>query len=282
MLLRLFAARPPLDEPSIRWIFDIFAWGLRHLDSAVFYRHTLLVTPSNAHFPGRASNAIELAGLMFDRTLAYAGMQHWPVRLLAPGAVLPGLLPGGFAPTPLRGGVAPVASPRAVIPVGFDPALVRNPEAMIAGFAQVLAHHLGAAVRDTPPGGIENWAQTTEVLGVFLGFGLLFANTASATVSRSCGGCGTVPAQREVYLSPFDITYALALFCVLKDIPNGQVLPHLKRSLRPHFKRCRRDVARRGEWLAPLRALPGEPAPGLGGPVAIDAPEGAVTRGGPG
>jgi hypothetical protein len=89
---------------------------------------------------------------------------------------------------------------------------------------------------------------------VFLGFGVLFANTAVVNRPRSCASCSGPPVDREVYLSQYDITYALALFCELKDVPDRQSLSHLRRSLRGHFKRCRRDVRRRSKALADLRA----------------------------
>jgi hypothetical protein len=136
----------------------------------------------------------------------------------------------------------------------YDPRLLNNPEAMIAGFAQLLAHHLGLRAGVEPPGGMQNWPHVTEVIGVFLGFGLLFANTAYHAPRRSCGSsCGTPTAEREAYLSQYDISYALALFCELKDIPNSAVLPQLKRSLRGFFKQCRRDIAGRSEALQRLR-----------------------------
>lgn len=254
MPLRLFAARPPLDEPSIEWIFSVFDWALRHLDAGIFYQETELIVPSNDHFPGRASSRAELAELMFRHTLRHAGMAHWPIGLSHPGdKPLAGLL--ATEPTPLRRARRPqidTEPTQAGILVGYDPQLTRNPEAMIAGFAQVLAHHLGSAVPAPPPGGIPNWPQTTEVLGVFLGFGLLFANTASTFRTSGCGSCGGAPAQREVYLSQYDITYALALFCTLKGITNAAVLPQLKRSLRGHFRRSRRDIKRRGSRLVDL------------------------------
>lgn len=262
MSLNPFASAPPLEEESAAWIFEVFGWALRNLGAEIFARRTVLVTPSNAHFPGRASSVHEMASLIFGHTVAYAGMQRWPVRLVAPGVPPPGEAPRIAPPQPLReadAGPVPAATEAAPqgaggIPVGYDPALVANPEAMIAGFAQVLAHYLGSAVREPPPGGIPVWPQTVEVLGVFLGFGVLFANTAVVHRPRSCASCSGPPADRQVYLSQYDITYALALFCALKDVPTRQVLPLLRSSLRGHFKRCRKDVERRAEPLDRLRA----------------------------
>lgn len=265
-----FFSRPaPLDEDSVAWIFAVFDWGLTHLGRDVFAQHSALITPSNRHFPGSSSNSAEMAALMFNHTLKYAGVQNWPFRLVPPGTPMPSQLPTLVAPAPLRAvtdGAASTNVPQVqqlgdgsgIIPVNYNPAMINNPEAMIAGFAQVFAHYLGAAVQAEPPGGIQNWPQTTDVLGVFLGFGVMFANTAYQYQPRSCGSCGGPPVERQVNLSQYDVTYALALFCVLKDIPNREVLKSLKGSLRGYFKRCRRDIERRHEQLAQLSspALP--------------------------
>ena len=258
MHFNLFNSKPPLDEESVDWIFEVFTWGLQHLERSVFFDHTLLVLPTNDFFPGRANSVEGMAGLMFERTMAYAGMHGWPLALSEPGTPQPSELPRISAPSPLRSAgpeleQAPSRELSAVIPVSYDPRLLNNPEAMIAGFAQVLAHHLGAAVTAPPPGGIRNWPQTTEVLGVLLGFGVLFANTAFNYKPSSCGSCSGPPVERQVSLSQYDITYALALFCVLKDIPSRQVIKPLKGSLRGYFKRCRRDIGKRPQALAQLR-----------------------------
>jgi len=274
MSFLFFNSKPPLDETSVEWIFEVFEWGLRHLGSEVFRRHSELITPSNQHFPGRATSVAELASLMFERSRGYAGMQDWPIRLVPPGTALPAELPAITAPTPLRIG-APTSDSTALtvsdaepsIPVSYDPKMVNNPEAMIAGFAQVFAHYLGAAVTEPPPGGIQNWPQTTEVLGVFLGFGALFANTAYTYQPRSCASCGGPPVDRQVNLSQYDVTYALALFCVLKDIPNREVLKALKSSLRAYFKRCRRDVEARTDALARLAAIDSDADRQIGAPA---------------
>ena len=262
MLSRLFATTPPLDEPSVHWIFQVFGWSLRYLDGDFFREHAILVNPTNEHFPGRADSVQGMAELIFRAVTTYAGMAHWPLRLTdasLPMPVLPGpvVIQGslrGLASAPAAAPALPASSGGGFIAVPYDSALVGNPEALIAGLAQNLAHHLGATVTEPPPGGLENWPQTTEVIGVFLGFGLMFANTAFEFQARSCGSCGGPAARRQAFLSQFDITYALALFAVLKEIPEREVLRHLKSSLRGHFKRCVRDIRNRGAALDALRA----------------------------
>jgi hypothetical protein len=259
MLSRLFHREPPLDEASIQWLFDVFGWALRYLDARTFFEETILVTPTNEHFPGRADSPTAMAQLILARTAGYAGMAHWPMRLVGPGeapppAVVPRVeIPGGLRRMQTAQEQLPAPAEAARLSVGYDPALVGNPEALIAGFAQVLAHYLGSAVQQPVPGGLQNWPQTTEVLGVFLGFGLMFANTAFEFRPRSCGSCGGPPATREAFLSQYDITYALAIFCTLKGIRGRAATSHLKQSLRPHFRRCMGDLARREPALATLR-----------------------------
>jgi hypothetical protein len=263
MFANLFTPKPALDEPSIAWIFAVFAWALRWFDAGYFRDQTLLIAPTNDFFPGRVDSVQGMAELIFRATTGYAGMGHWPLRLMPPEAGIPIAPPRLALPHPLRGvsvesaghGIPVGTGATAMIPIPYDPILVNNPEALIAGLAQNLAYHLGAAAGEPPPGGLQNWPQATEIMGVFLGFGVLFANTAFQFQTKSCGSCGSPSPQRQAFLSQFDITYALALFCVLKGIPPGEAVRHLKSALRPHYKRCLADLRRREVALAELRAL---------------------------
>ena len=139
--------------------------------------------------------------------------------------------------------------------IGYDPQMVGNPEAMIAGFAHSLAHHLGSMAQEPPPGGLQNWPHLTEILGVFMGFGLMFANSAFNVKARSCGSCGGSAPDRYNFLSQYDITYALALFCVLKGIPNRDATPHLKKSLRGFFRSSVKEIRGRTAELERLRGI---------------------------
>ena len=255
MFSKLFAAKPVLDEASAQWIFDAYAWALRNFDVAVFRDETILVTPSNEHFPGRENSVHGMATLIFQQVKTYAGMQHWPLRLVTDTAcalpaphkiVIEGALRGAQGKIP-----ANVDAAQQIL-VNYDPQLVGNPEAMIAGFAHTLAHHLGSVAQEPPPGGVQNWPHLTEILAVFLGFGLMFANSAFNFRPSSCGSCSGAAAQRQSFLSQYDITYALALFCVLKGIPNRDVTRNLKKSLRPYYRKAVKDICGRQQRLGEL------------------------------
>lgn len=255
-MMSFFTRKPVLDEASVVWLFDVYDWCLKNFDAAEFASGTVLVLPSNDFFPGRENSVQGMAELMFERVRYYAGMAHWPVRL-----VNQSWCPSSAETLPLtmdgtkRGGEPLVGdlTDDQILPVGYDAALINNPEALIASFAQALAQYLAAASRTPAPGGVENWGQATEVLGVFLGFGVMFCNTAFVFKNNKCGSCGGANAERRNYLSEHDITYALAIFCTLKQIEISAVSPHLKKSLRGFFKKSMKDVQGRDELLRGLR-----------------------------
>lgn len=252
MLFGLLDRRPLLDETHAAWMFDVYAWALRSFDPVMFRDETLLVTPSNQHFPGTANSPDEMANLIFDRVVAYAGMAHWPLRLLPPDSCV--LEPAAEVRmiAGARGTRAVAAeTPSASLTLSYDPSHLNNPEAMIAVFAHTLAHYLGSSAREPPPGGAENWPHVTEILAVFLGFGLMFANTALVLPRGGC--CGGPVVRRQAYVSQHDITYALAIFSALKGLPKEDVLAHLKKSLRGHFKQALREI--KGKYAPRLQEI---------------------------
>ena len=258
MLFGLIGKQRLVDEADVRWLFDTFAWSLRHFDCDVFFDETILVVPDNQHFPGRADSVSAMAELIFDHVRRYAGMEHWPLRLAHESACALPATPR----TEIRGvprgarGVAPARPKEAeTIPVNYDPQLVGNPEALIASFAHTLAHYLGQSATEPPPGGAAYWPQATELLALFMGFGLMFANSAFNVPVRSCGSCGGPQAQRRSYLTQYETTYALAIFCVLKEISDKTVAHQLKKPLRPYFRKCVKEIRNSQDELERLRSV---------------------------
>jgi hypothetical protein len=256
MALSLFNSQPVLDEPSVLWIFDLFHWSLQQFSSDHFFNATELVVPSNDTFPGRADSVHGKAELIFERVKHFAGVSHWPCQLVEPTRFNPQAPQRLSLQGPLRqaSGETQAVIHQEAIQVSYDPMQIRTPEILIANFAHTLAHYMGSQANEAPPGGTENWPQATEVLAVFMGFGLMFANTAFISRSASCGSCQGAVVDRRNYLSQFDITYALAVFCTLKDIPRQAVLPHLKKTLRSYYKKAIKDISSREPELARLKS----------------------------
>ncbi|MBL1275929.1 MAG: hypothetical protein COB30_007565 [Ectothiorhodospiraceae bacterium] len=248
MFSRFFKPPQLLDEPSIEWMFDTFEWALRNFDASVFFNETILVTPSNAHFPGSGSNAEGMASLIFDQVKQYAGMQHWPYRLVDASSIesIPSVRVQIEGPVRGAAGVlAKVDDESQKLVVAYHQEYLHAPEVLIADYAHTLAHYLGTTAAEPPPGGEGNWPHVTELLAVFLGFGVVMADSANTAKIRSCGSCSGPAIERANFLSEYDITYAMAIFCSLKAIPVRDAAPQLKSSLRPFFKKAMKDVARR-------------------------------------
>ncbi|VAX13395.1 hypothetical protein MNBD_GAMMA24-2132 [hydrothermal vent metagenome] len=258
MIFGLFAKRELLADDTREWLFDNFAWALRNFDRDVFFNETILVIPSNQHFPGRVNSIEGMASLIFEQVKVYAGMKHWPCRLIDQSRVSE---PPQTAKILINGRIRGVGGlePDAVdeahkLLIAYNPHQINDPEAMIASYAHTLAHYLGSMAQESPPGGEELWPHMTEILAVFMGFGTMFANSASV-FRGGCGSCHNPLAERRAFLSQNEVTYVLALFCVLKEVPNKDVLPHLKKHLRGYFKDAVKELGQKHTELDKLRAI---------------------------
>jgi len=249
MLLDFFKPKPVLDEESITWLFDTFLWAQKHLDKDIFYNKTVLVLPSNEFFPGHSSNAADMAYLMLDKVQEYAQLQHWPCQLFSQHGLIPEQQALPYIQGSLRGNreVKESTAQDQFFSIIYNPAQVKNPQAMISHFSQMLAYYLILQSPEKPENAEENLPQLSEVIGVFMGFGVVLANSAFNYKNVTCGSCKTVPTDRESFLSQYDVTYALAIFCVLKGIKKNQVLPSLKKTLRSFFKKAYKEVLKREE-----------------------------------
>ena len=82
MLGLLFGQKKLLDDASVDWMFDTFQWALDNFDEEEFRSRSLLVQPTSAFFPGKVDSVSEKALGIFKHTLKYAGLEHWPFKLV--------------------------------------------------------------------------------------------------------------------------------------------------------------------------------------------------------
>ncbi len=257
MVFGLLNKQPVVDSASSEWIFEAFGWALENFDANLFYSDTVLVRPTNEYFPGTVNSVHGMAEIIFDRVKVYAGISHWPTlvqdqsmcQLIESQQVqIQGALRGPEGVTD----ESVEDDQRLIIP--YNPQQINNPEGMIATYAHILSHHMGRMAKSPPPGGIDYWPQATELLAIFLGFGFMFANSAY-NFRGGCGSCYNPYAQRDAYLSEVEATYALALFCQLKSIPDAEVTPHLKSHLRRTYRKSVRDIGDKGRETARLKQI---------------------------
>ncbi|HEY6528444.1 MAG TPA: hypothetical protein VIZ65_07105 [Cellvibrionaceae bacterium] len=240
----LFTPKPIISEASANWIEACFAWSNEHFDGQRFLHNTRLIQPINQDFPGRVDSPTAMAETVLNHVINYSGVNHWPLRLahLTSDAInQPPLL--ALNPNSRSGDLTSTQwAPNEILPIYFHPEQCKKPGDLAATFATVLAQHMMMQARQTPPGGLEFFSNAAEVLAVFMGFGVLLANSAY-NFRGSCAKCYNPMANRQAELSEAEVVYALALFIHTKNIPLKQASIHLKPHLKSLLKKAHRYIA---------------------------------------
>lgn len=249
-LRSLFQPKPLIDQESANWIYDTFQWALNNFDREEFYKRSQLVQPNNQFFPGKVDSVHAMAGNIFKHTLNYSGLSHWPFQLQAPEQ-FEGLPPPRLAleskEAPLERNSTNSPSKEASLTdqqplyVSYKPQQTGKPEDLSSTYAHLLAQHVSIQKQLLPPGGQDYFTAGTEVLAIFMGFGVMFANSAF-TYRGGCGSCYNAQANRQSTLSEDEATFALAMYCHLKEIPNKEATLHLKKHLKGNYKRAQAQV----------------------------------------
>jgi hypothetical protein len=243
MLAKLFSPKEIIDENTRNWILDTFAWAIENFDINILKNDTRLILPTNEFYPGTVSSIDEMAQAMFASTKEYAGMQRWPVQISSSAPAIGTAIEDLSIGSTIRGEHAEVALSTAseALMLGYAPNQVNQPQDLIAGISQALASILVISNKVLPPGGKEYLPQAIDLVACFMGFGVIFANTAYQ-FKGGCGSCNNASLNRQAALTEPETLYALALFCVLKKEPIKQVKGHLKSHLRKDFVNAYKSI----------------------------------------
>jgi hypothetical protein len=259
MLFDIFRKNSLLDPGTTQWLFDSYAWALKNFGSDIFYQDTILVTPTEEHFPDKIEDAKEMASKVFQRVKKYAGMENWDCELLAQepdeNPVVAPTIVIKNAPRGPAGTFSVTDGEDQKIIITYNQDQTRNPVMLVATFAHELGHYLSSIAKEHPPGGEELWEPATDLLATFMGFGLFLTNSAFSFSQFTDVNSQGWSAQRQGYLSQYELTYALAIFCVLKDIEISEVEIHLKSTLRSFYKKAVKEINKNQETLATLKAI---------------------------
>lgn len=236
-----------IDADSHQWILDTFSWALSHFDVLEFKNNSQLVLPNNQFYQGSVSSVHEMALSIFKQTTQYAGMQEWPILLVTPERFFAGsqqiIIPAFNMVGHCRGDNTPFAKSndddsekleQQPIMLSYRANQVNQPQDLISSIVQNLANILIVQQRSLPPGGEEYIPQAVDIIACFMGFGVIFSNTAYQ-FKGGCGSCNNPNANRQSALPENETLHALALFCLLKAIEPKAVKPHLKSHLRKQF-----------------------------------------------
>ena len=246
-MLNFFKIKPLLTDEDALWILSTFHWALAEFDSEEFFQRTQLIEPSDKFFPGAVDSHQAMASTVFSATLKYTGLSHWPIQLVHPAAFNsqpPPRLNIDFSRPIKRNSSTKSINP---LPSELPLAITYNinqtlkPVDLNASFAHYISQHLVAQSQLVTIGGKKYFAEATEIVAVFMGFGILMENSAY-TFRGSCGRCYNAHANRHASLSEDKMIFALAIFCRLKGIKSDSVNIHLKKYLRRYFKQAIKQI----------------------------------------
>ncbi|KJY91074.1 hypothetical protein CWB89_08985 [Pseudoalteromonas piscicida] len=253
-MLSLFKVSPLLSDEETQWLIDTFVWAFEHFDGEYFLNETQIITPTPSCFPEPVSSIEEMAAVVFSRVKSYAGLQQWPITLVAPERML-----ASTSMTKLniagrwRGEQAVIAEPAAPILISYNPNQINQPQDLIASYAGVMAKVLILQRGVLPPGGEAQLDAACDVLASFFGFGVMVSNTVYH-FRGGCGSCYNQYANRKAALTEQQSVFVHALVCHFKGVKDGH--KHLKSHLVSQYKKAKKQIntlmdnSERGDLLA--------------------------------
>ncbi|WP_019615767.1 hypothetical protein [Psychromonas ossibalaenae] len=260
-MFTLFASKPLLNDDESQWIFSTFHWALIHFDKDEFFQRSRLIQPTDQFFKGQVDSHQALAQTVFECCVKYAGLQHWPLQLQHPEqytnqtAELMALdsIEGALKRNSQNNNLTKLVSPQPIV-LTYNRHQTGKPEDLAATFTSHFAQHLIVQSQQLPPGGANLLVESSEVLAVFMGFGVMMCNSAY-TYRGGCGSCYNAQANRSASLTEDKVVFAFALFCKLKNIPHKQAMKHLKKYLRSLYKQAAKQIDKEPEKVQYLLDL---------------------------
>ncbi len=229
--MRLFKTKPPVSADEYEWLLACFAWLRSVLDDADTVPE--FVTPQHP-----ALIAAKTGPQLFEAVRSLAGMEDWPCRLekveVNTAVSDLGLIEGSGAC-----GTFSIENGEAVI--RYNSAMLRNPDALAATFAHELCHLLLAAAGD-PPGGPDLMEHSTDCAAVYLGFGVMLANSAREFEQWNDGVMQGWRSSNTGYLSEQSLVTATAMFASLHGHDTAEAERALKPYLRKDFAKARKAI----------------------------------------
>lgn len=249
---KLFGEVLPPDE-MILWLFDTYEWLLRFRGGInEFKRQRKLILPINENFTITEKTPEGIARELFDHVKWYARMEDWNCKLQAhDDSEMAQQIRPLHNMRPDEGvisaaGTFSMAWDHSMTTITYSPHQLENYASLVATFAHELSHFYLATVPFAPPAGPTAEEHATDVCAVHMGFGIFLANTA---ISYSNGAV----VARKGYLGEVALSYALAIFTALRQVPAKDVCRHLNSNPRSFFKSAVRDIDKR--WSHRMEAL---------------------------
>lgn len=244
-MLSLFKPRLPVDAEEFEWLLAGFAWLMREFGGVERIEVTPLVLPTLAFFPPSKLEGHDRALELFGQVKALCGMADWQCDLLPGAAERERQIVTAHA---LRHHTSPplgtFGHDNGRYYITYNPSTLAQPPSLVATFAHELSHYLIHSAETAPPGGRELEEHATDLAAVFMGFGVLMANSAKSFGQFQNFGEMGWQMQARGYLSENALTTGLALFVVASGADPVDAEAALKDYLRKPFRRAVKAVRR--------------------------------------
>ncbi len=230
-----FKPKPPVDRDEYEWLLACFAWLRTVLDDA--HIRPALVLPGDPELISART-----APALFEAVRTSAQMADWPCRLEKVEVQLPDTSPHIRHDSGEVLGTFSIENEEAVI--RYSSQMLKDPDALAATFAHELCHYLLVGAGD-PPGGPDLLEHATDCAAVYLGFGVLLANSARTFQQWSDGEWSGWQSRPQGYLSENALVTATAMFAALHnyeiDRASAALKPYLRSDLKKAFKAVTTD-----------------------------------------
>ncbi len=254
-----FRRRPILEPDMTDWMFEQAEWLLTsHRHRAAFAKAQLLPL-SEKIFPSEGARGHALAERMLAHVLRYAAAPSLAVELTASTTSARYLHDGPGPRVQPKSTAAGTYRPGAMgwLPceITYDAALLAIPADLIA----VLAHEVAHAVLDfgagrPPPGDRAFEEMRTDFTAAFLGFGFYLAQFRADERVASPEAAHEWKRLFMYYMNLREISFATALFCVVRGVDRELVLRRAPGAAAAHLKRAFADLTREPARIETLRA----------------------------
>lgn len=243
----LFRRKPVLEREAVDWIFDTYEWALNSFGSNYFHGQIQLVRPTDEFFPEIVSGSDELAEKIFKRVRKYAFMDDWPCQLVAQEedsspVVSPTVIVAGAPSGPAGTFSVSWEDKFSYVTISYNPSQLKQPELFVATLAHELAHYLMHNVTKPPPGAPDLEEPATDLVSIFMGFGIFSANSAFSFNQFAGVDAQGWQTKTQGYLSVRERSFALALFLRLKNIEYKNVAKYLEKTPREFVKKSYKEL----------------------------------------
>lgn len=229
-----------VDSKIRRWIDDHVVQAIEVIGPRRFKNSIQLVTATDRFFPrkiaSRKSAVREVHQMMFAASNLATLLVKWRY------------LPLDQFPENIGGTIRPLdpsleihREARDIYQLQYNHTIYDEPETLISGLARALAIVLFERAQKNGRRAEDADKYFLELIAVFHGYGIFMANGAFVFDSISSYDENTLKTGTRSFFSEWELTYALARFCALKECAESEVTRHLDRHLRRFLKTTIRD-----------------------------------------